>query len=70
MDFVTHLPQLSRKHDMVWVIVDRLTKSAHFLAVAPLSGLTRLADLNRFRDARLILFVYFSFVCLFVFFFW
>ena len=33
MDFVTHLPRTSRKHDVVWVIVDRLTKSAHFLAV-------------------------------------
>ena len=33
--------------------------------VAPLSGQTRLADPNRFRDARLILFVYFSFFCLF-----
>ena len=33
MDFMTHLPQTSRKHDAVWVIVDRLTKSAHFLVV-------------------------------------
>ena len=33
MDFVTHLPQTSRKHDAVWVIVNRLTKSAHFLAM-------------------------------------
>ena len=33
MDFVTHLPQASPKHDAVWVIVDRLTKSAHFLVV-------------------------------------
>ena len=33
MDFVTHLPRTSRKHDVVWVIVDRLTNSAHFLAV-------------------------------------
>ena len=33
MDFVTHLPRTSRKHDAVWVIVDQLTKSAHFLAV-------------------------------------
>ena len=33
MDFVTHLPRTSRRHDVVWVIVDRLTKSAHFLAV-------------------------------------
>ena len=33
MDFVTHLPQTSRGHDAVWMIVDRLSKSAHFLAV-------------------------------------
>ena len=33
MDFVTHLPRTSRKHDAVWVIVNRLTKSAHFLTV-------------------------------------
>ena len=33
MDFVTHLPWTSRGHDAVWVIVDWLTKLAHFLAV-------------------------------------
>ena len=33
MDFVTHLPRTSRRHDAVWVIVDWLTKSAHFLVV-------------------------------------
>ena len=33
MDFITHLPRTSWKHDAIWVIVDRLTKSAHFLAV-------------------------------------
>ena len=33
MDFVTHLPQTLRRHDAVWVIVDRLTKSAHFLSM-------------------------------------
>ena len=31
IDFVIYLPQTSRKHDAVWLIVDRLTKSAHFL---------------------------------------
>ena len=35
--------------------------------VAPLSSPTRLADPNRFRDAYLILFVYFSFVFFFFF---
>ena len=33
MDFVTHLPRTIWKHDVVWVIVDRLAKSAHFLVV-------------------------------------
>ena len=33
MDFVTHLPRTSRKHDAVWVIVDWLTKLAYFLAM-------------------------------------
>ena len=33
MDFVTHFPQTSRLHDLTWVIVDRLTKSTHFLVV-------------------------------------
>ena len=33
MDFVTHLPQTPQGHDAVWVIVDRVTKSVHFIAV-------------------------------------
>ena len=33
MDFVTHLPRTPRRHDAVWVIVDWLTKSEHFLVV-------------------------------------
>ena len=33
MDFVTHLPRTSRKHDTVWVIVPQLTKPAHLLAM-------------------------------------
>nr|GEZ06837.1 putative reverse transcriptase domain, ribonuclease H-like domain, aspartic peptidase domain protein [Tanacetum cinerariifolium] len=31
MDFVTKLPKTSIEHDTIWVIVDQLTKSAHFL---------------------------------------
>nr|GEW10507.1 reverse transcriptase domain-containing protein [Tanacetum cinerariifolium] len=31
MDFVTKLPRTSSGHDTIWAIVDRLTKSTHFL---------------------------------------
>nr|GEY87292.1 reverse transcriptase domain-containing protein [Tanacetum cinerariifolium] len=31
MNFVTKLPKMAVEQDMIWVIVDRLTKSAHFL---------------------------------------
>ncbi|GJZ72405.1 putative reverse transcriptase domain-containing protein [Tanacetum coccineum] len=33
MDFITKLPRSKSGHDTIWVIVDRLTKSAHFLAL-------------------------------------
>nr|GEZ39938.1 putative reverse transcriptase domain-containing protein [Tanacetum cinerariifolium] len=33
MDLVTKLPKSSSRHDAIWVIVDRLTKSAHFLPI-------------------------------------
>ena len=33
MNFVTHFPWTQRRHDAIWVIVNRLTKSAHFLVV-------------------------------------
>ncbi|GKC29577.1 putative reverse transcriptase domain-containing protein [Tanacetum coccineum] len=31
MDFITKLPKTSNEHDTIWVIVNRLTKSAHFI---------------------------------------
>jgi hypothetical protein len=33
MDFITKLPRTKEGHDMIWVIVNRLTKPAHFLAI-------------------------------------
>ncbi|GJU99093.1 reverse transcriptase domain-containing protein [Tanacetum coccineum] len=33
MDFVTKLPKTASGQDTIWVIVDRLTKSAHFLPI-------------------------------------
>ncbi|GJR96904.1 reverse transcriptase domain-containing protein [Tanacetum coccineum] len=45
MDFVSKLPKASIGHDTIWVIVDRLTKSAHFIptrATDSMETLTRL----------------------------
>ena len=44
-DFVTGLPWTQRQHDDIWVIVDRLTKSAHFLPVNVEDSLETLAQL-------------------------
>jgi nitric oxide synthase oxygenase domain/subunit len=33
MDFIVGLPNTSQKHDSIWVIIDKLTKTAHFLPV-------------------------------------
>jgi hypothetical protein len=33
MDFIVGLPNTSRHHNSIWVIMDRLTKTAHFLPV-------------------------------------
>ncbi|KAI3670108.1 hypothetical protein L6452_41749 [Arctium lappa] len=45
MDFVTKLPKTLRGHDTIWVIVDRLTKSAHFLAMRETLPMDKLAKL-------------------------
>ena len=45
MDFVTGLPYTTGGFDSVWVIVDRLTKSAHFLPVKKTYSTDRLARL-------------------------
>ncbi|XP_042441327.1 uncharacterized protein LOC122026664 [Zingiber officinale] len=45
MDFVVGLPRTRRTHDTIWVIVDRLTKSAHFLPIRRTESLDRLAEL-------------------------
>ncbi|GJS54008.1 putative reverse transcriptase domain-containing protein [Tanacetum coccineum] len=45
MDFVTKLPRTSSGHDIIWVIVDRLTKSAYFLPMCEDYKMERLARL-------------------------
>ena len=45
MDFITKLPRTSSGYDTIWVIVDRLTKSAHFLPIKETDEIESLARL-------------------------
>ena len=45
MDFVVGLPKTTGKYDSIWVIVDRLTKSAHFIPVKVTYNAEKLAKI-------------------------
>ncbi|WVZ84373.1 hypothetical protein U9M48_031411 [Paspalum notatum var. saurae] len=38
MDFIVGLPRTSKGYDSIWVIIDRFTKSAHFIPIVSLHG--------------------------------
>ena len=44
MYFITKLLKTSKGHDAIWVIMDRLTKSVHFLAIRESSSAENLAN--------------------------
>ena len=45
MDFMVGLPVTGRKYDSVWVVVNQLNKSTHFLPVRPDYSLDKLTKL-------------------------
>ena len=45
MDFVVGLPRTQRGSDAIWVVVDQLTKSAHFIPMRVRASVNYLADL-------------------------
>ncbi len=53
MDFVTGLPRAQSGADAVWVVMDRLTKFAHFLPVQVTCPLERLAQVYLDKVVRL-----------------
>ncbi|GJR28724.1 putative nucleotidyltransferase, ribonuclease H [Tanacetum coccineum] len=53
IDFVTGLPTTQKRHDAIWVVVDRLTKSAHFLPIRKNYGISKLAEIFRQEIVRL-----------------
>ena len=53
MDFVSGLPKSSEGYDSIWVIVDRMTKSANFLPVKTTNLVKTLAKLYLMKIVRL-----------------
>ncbi|KAA3473874.1 Gag-Pol polyprotein [Gossypium australe] len=53
MDFFSGLPLTLRKKDAIWVVVDRLKKSAHFISVRSYYSLERLSELYISEIVRL-----------------
>ncbi|GKF52170.1 reverse transcriptase domain-containing protein [Tanacetum coccineum] len=45
VDFITKLPKTSSGHDIIWVTVDRLTKSAHFIPTRETDSMENLTRL-------------------------
>jgi hypothetical protein len=45
MDFIVGLPLTTRKFDLIWIIVDRLSKSTHFIPVHTYYDVRRYAEI-------------------------
>ena len=54
-DFVVGLPKTMGRYDFIWVIVDRLTKSAHFIPVKVTYNAEKLARLYISEVVQLLL---------------
>jgi hypothetical protein len=53
IDFIVGLPLTARKKDSIWVIVDRLTKTAHFIAVHTTYSVQQYAEIYMDQIVRL-----------------
>ena len=53
MDFVTGLPRTFKKNDTIWVVVDRLTKTSHFLPIREGYSSDKLAEIFQQEIIRL-----------------
>ena len=53
MDFVVGLPRTPKGFDSIWVIVDRFTKSAHFIPINIRFSLEKLTSLYISEIVRL-----------------
>jgi hypothetical protein len=53
MDFITRLPLTQNKKDAIWVVVDQLTKSSHFIPVNVKDSMGKLARIYTQEVVRL-----------------
>ncbi|GJY04073.1 retrotransposon protein, putative, ty3-gypsy subclass [Tanacetum coccineum] len=53
LDFVIGLPTTQKRHDAIWVVVDRLTKSAHLLPIRKNYGISKLGYFSTEKFVRL-----------------
>ena len=53
MDFIIGLPMTHQGHDSIWVIVDHLTRSAHFISVNTRYHIGKYAELYVSQIVRL-----------------
>jgi hypothetical protein len=53
MDFIVGLPDTSQKHNSIWVIVDRLAKTVHFLPVHTTYNAKKYVEINLDQIVRL-----------------
>ncbi|KAG8499167.1 hypothetical protein CXB51_005608 [Gossypium anomalum] len=53
MDFVTGFPLTLKKKDAIWIVIDKLTKSAHFIPIRMDYSLDKLAELYISEIVRL-----------------
>jgi hypothetical protein len=45
MDFITKLPKITKQHDSIMVVVDKLTKASHFILVKLTHKATNIVDI-------------------------